>query len=256
VKERILLVLDCRMDESVDKGEKKVFAVGAVIGHETQWAWLENEWKAILKPEGIEYFRANDCAAMTGQFLKFRKNRYKITETEKTKAEGIRQKLLGRISESGVVGLGLAIDMDEFRAVANTAKKLDAFGGTPYYHCYFLAIEQAASIMRDKFPQGTLAFAYDEHQKYGAHLRDVFGVFKENNPSIARHMTTIAPFDDKTFTPIQVADLVASVVRRYTLWKIMKPKPRRPYELRVLGKESYYGDNAGLWQSLFEGISA
>ncbi len=215
-----MLVLDCRMDESADKGHKKVFAVGAMIGHETQWKLLEEKWNSILKPHRIKYFRANDCAAMTGQFLKFRKNKHRVTRAERRIGETIRHSLLEAIVESRMVGLGMAIDMDDFRAVASTPEKLDAFGSTPYYHCYFLMMEQCANVLKKHMPECALAFGYDDHQEYGEHLRDVYKQFKKNQTSIARNMTTIAPFDDRAFVPVQVADLVASIVRKHTLWAI------------------------------------
>jgi hypothetical protein len=229
-----LAILGCHMDESADKGGKKVFVVGAVIGNDVKWQWLQDEWKAVLKPEGIAYFRSNDCAAMTGQFLKFRKNRHKVTPVEKRKGESIRHSLLERIADSRVTGIGIAVDMDDFRKVADTPERLEEFGGTPYYHSYFLAMTQCALLIKQNLPDDALAFGYDEHQQYGAHLRNVFSDFKTRNPDIAAQMTTIKSFDDRTFVPIQVADLIASIVRKYTLWKIAKPRPSRPYELRVL----------------------
>ena len=236
-KERTLTILGCYMDESSDRGGQKVFAVGAVIGNDTKWQWLRDEWEAVLKQEGIAYFRSNDCAAMTGQFLKFRKNKHKVTPVEKRKGESIRHGLLERIADSRVTGVGIAVDMEDFHKVANTSERLEAFGGTPYYHCYFLTMAQCALLIRNNLPGDALAFGYDKHQQCGPHLRNVYGDFKRCNPDIAGHMTTIAPFDDRTFVPVQVADIMASIVRKYTLWKIEKPRPSRPYELRVLNKK-------------------
>jgi hypothetical protein len=236
-EERTLIVFSCHMDESADRGEQKVFCVGAVIGSDAKWQWLKDEWDAILKPEGLSYFRSNDCATINGEFLKFRKDRYKVSPAEKKKGEDIRHKLLEKISDSLVTGVGMAIDMDDFRNVANTPAKLESFGGTPYYHCYFLTMEQCALIVKQHLSEVALAFGYDEHQKYGPHLESVYGDFKRNRPELAPHMTTLAPFDDRTFIPVQVADVIASVVRKYTLWKIAKPRPRRPHELRLLEKK-------------------
>jgi hypothetical protein len=241
-KEKILSVLGCYMDESVDKDEKKVFCVGAVIGNDAKWQWLEGEWRAIFSSEGISYFKASDCAAMSGEFRKFRKDDNTATEIEKRKGEEVRRKLLERMSESRVSSFGVSIDMDDFRAVTDTPEKLEAFGGTPFYHCYFLTMHQCAAQIKKHIPNDVLAFGYDEHQNYGPHLRSVYDDFKAKNPHVAPYMTTLAPFDDKVFVPIQVADLVASIVRKYTLWKIAKPRPSMPYELRLLERKNTMGE--------------
>ncbi|MGH9401487.1 MAG: DUF3800 domain-containing protein [Terriglobia bacterium] len=225
------------MDESSDKGGKKVFSVGAVIGNDRKWQWLQDEWKTVLKQEGIAYFRSNDCAAMTGQFLKFRKNKHRITPVEGRKGNDIRHALLERIADSRTTGVGIAIDMDAFRKVANSRDRLDAFGGTPYYHCYFLAMTQCALLIKQHLRGDALAFGYDEHQEYGEHLKSVYDDFKRLNPDVAAQMRAISPFDDKVCIPVQVADLIASIVRKYTLWKIAKPRPSRPYEMRVLERK-------------------
>jgi hypothetical protein len=240
-KERTLAILDCWMDESSDKTGAVLFSVGAVIGTVEKWQWIESEWRTVLKQEGLKYFRANDCAALTGQFLKFRSNRHKVTPAEKRKAESVRHKLLEIIGDSRVTGVGMSIDMAAFRAAANTPEKLEAFGGTPYYHCYFLAMALCAELIKEHRPGDSVAYGFDDHQEYGAHLRNVFEDFKKVNPKIAPHMTTIASFDDKLVVALQVADLIASIVRKFNLWTIAKPRPSRPYEMRVLERNHIMG---------------
>lgn len=241
VGEATLAVLRCYMDESSDKGGKKIFAVGAVIGNDVKWGWLLNEWKSVLSREGLAYFRSNDSAAMTGEFLKFRKNKHEVSDVERRKGRGIRNELLERIADSRVTGIGIAVDMVAFRAVANNAKKLDAFGGTPYYHCYFMAIAQCAQIIKEHRPGDALEFGYDQHHQHGPYLQSIYDDFKRKNADIAPQMTTIQSLDDKTFVAVQVADLVASIVRKFALWKIAKPRPSRPYELKVLERTSVIG---------------
>ena len=238
---KTLAALGCYLDESVDANEKKAFSVGAVIGNEAKWQWIEREWKAALKSDGIQYFKASDCAALSGEFLKFRKNPAKATLVEKRKGESIRHKLLEIMGQSRITAFGVSIDMDDFRSVADTPQKLDAFGKTPFYHCYFLTMYQCASQIKKHVPNDVLAFGYDEHQNYGKHLQKVYDDFKTKNPDVAPYITTLTPFDDKRFIPVQVADLAASVVRRYTLWKIAKPRPSIPHELRVLEAKHTFG---------------
>lgn len=183
-------VLGCYMDESVDKDAKKVFCVGAAIGNDAKWKWLEHEWKGVLREEGISYFKASDCAAMSGEFRKFRKDDSKATLIEKRKGEAIRQKLLERMSDSRVSCFGVSVDMDDFCSVANTPEKLDAFGGTPFYHCYFLTMHKCAEQIMKHRPGDVLASGYDEHQNYGPQLRSVYEDFKATNPHVAPHMLT------------------------------------------------------------------
>jgi hypothetical protein len=210
-KETYLIAIQCRMDESFDD---RVFSVGAVFAKDLGWQCLEGEWAAIFKPEGIKYFRTSDCLSVSGEFRKFRKERLQVTEVERRKAWEIMNKLVRAVAENRVTIVGFSVDMKAFRDVVNTPEKQEVFGGSHYYHCYYHAMAMCVELIRNANYQA--AFGYDEDQQYGPPLREAYSEFKKRSPEYARHMSTLTPFDDKLLIPLQVADLAASIVRRYS----------------------------------------
>jgi hypothetical protein len=241
-QERSLAVLRAYMDESGDKGWKTVFAVGAVIGTDEKWDWLIPEWDKVLKAAHIRYFKSSECGAVDGEFRKYRKDENKPpTQAEKRVAQKVRDQLLDIIIRGKFTGMGVPIDMQAFNRVVDTPEKLDVFGGTPYFHGYYQTMTQVAVLMEKHLPKDYVAFGFDEHEQFGKHLQNVYWCFKERNADIAARITTLAPFDDKLFIPIQAADVIASAVSRFALWKVKKPRPRIPNEWHTLKKKSVMG---------------
>src|ERR1700722_5592451 len=126
-RERSLVVLRAYMDESADKGQKAVFAVGAIIGTDEKWDWLIPEWDKVLKLAKIKYFKASECLAVDGEFRKYRTAKWKPpTISEKKKALAVYDSLLKIIIESRSTAIGVAVDMKAFREIATTPEKLDS----------------------------------------------------------------------------------------------------------------------------------
>jgi hypothetical protein len=227
-RERSLAIFHTSMDESSDETKKKVFAVGALIGSDVQWAWLEEQWNRVLVRAGIAYFRTADCTGVDGQFLKFRKDATKQTQEEQASALEIRNELIDIIIDSRLSGIGVAVDMPAFHRIADTPQKLEAFGGDPYYHCYITTMTEIGVLLKNDLPEDYSAFGFDETEEHRDELIAVYKDFKHKNPDLASRMTTLAPFDDRLFIPIQAADIVASAVRRFATWEITEvgEKPR------------------------------
>jgi hypothetical protein len=229
-----LIVVQCGMDESYYKGQEKVFAVSAVFAKEANWEILQEDWRKILKEEKISYFKSSECRAVDQQFRKFRRDKLKVTDVDRRKPAEIRRKLLSHMISARMTVTGFSVDMDAFQKVLNTPEKLESFNGTPHYYCYWWAILQCADIVKGR--DVSIAFGYDKDQQHGNILRDAFDDIKKARPDYAPHMATLAPFDDKVFIPIQVADLCASIIREYTSWKISRPRPSIPHEWSLLKK--------------------
>jgi hypothetical protein len=210
-----LTLLSCYMDESADGENKVAFSVSAVVGTKAKWCWLEEQWQEILTKHNVKYFRNADCVGVDGAFKHFRKDPEKVTQEDQAITLAIRNELIDLCITSRVTAYGITIDLADFKAVANTPERLEAFGGTPYYHAAAWAIVRCAKYVREERPGDTIAFGFDEHQEYGAELQRVFKELKEKDTNLASQLVTIGPFDDKTFIPIQVADLFASMIRRF-----------------------------------------
>lgn len=214
------MILRTSMDESVDGLAREIFAVGALIGSEVKWEWLHDEWNKILSREGLKYFRTADCVGVDGEFLRYRANPDVITDSERAIALGIRNELIDIIIGSRLSGVGVAVDLAAYSRIVDTSAKKEAFGNTPYYHCYLKAVTLVGDVFKNHLPKDFTAFGFDEHEQFAEYLVKVYSVFKQKNPDISPYLTTLAPFDDRVFIPIQAADLVASAVRRFATFDI------------------------------------
>jgi hypothetical protein len=232
-KEPSLAILRTSMDESQDGAAKEVFAVGAVIGSEVKWEWLNDEWTKILNREGLAYFRTADCTGVDGEFLKYRADPAIVTDSERETALNIRNELIDVIIGSRLSGVGVAVDLVAFDRIADTSVRRELFGNTPYYHCYLKAVTLIGDVFKNHLPNDFTAFGFDEHEEYAQFLVAAYPVFKQKNPDIAPFMTTLAPFDDRVFIPIQAADLIASAIRRFATSDIQgKNMPKEWMRLR------------------------
>ena len=209
------MLLSCYLDESADGTNQQSFTVGAVIGTKVKWDWLEEQWKELLSKYGIAYFRNADCVGVDGAFKHFRKNPHTVTPDDQAKTLAIRNEFIHLCISSRIVAFGVTVDWGDFKAVANTPARLSAFGGTPYYHAATWTIVRCAHHVQEHRPGDAIAFGFDEHQQFGTEFPRVFKELKERRPDLAPVLVTIGPFDDKTFIPIQVADLFASMIRRF-----------------------------------------
>jgi len=210
-----MAILGCYMDESVDGAGKIAYSIGAVFGTKEKWDWLEKQWRGVLDRESITYFSNKNCTGGDGPFSQ-------ITSISDRLA--IREELFGLCNDGLVTALGITIDLSDFQSVVDTDQKKEAFGGTPHYHAASLAMTRCALLTKEHRPDDALAFGFDEHEKYGNDLLRVFRELKERNPDIAPYLATIAPFDDQTTIPIQVADLFAAVIRRFGVSKTPPPE--------------------------------
>jgi hypothetical protein len=208
-------ILSCYMDESVDGTNKIAYSVAVVVGTDAKWCWLEEQWQEVLTKNKIQYFRNADCVGVDGAFKHFRKNPAQADDEDKSRTLAIRNELMDLCVVSRVTAFGITIDLSDFHSVVNTPDKKEAFGGTPYYHAATWAIARCAQYVREHRPRDVLAFGFDEHEEYETELQRVFKELKERNPDIAPQLNSIAPLDDKTSIPVQVADMFAAIVRRF-----------------------------------------
>ena len=210
-----MAILDCYMDESADGDFQVAYSIAAVMGTKEKWNWLEAEWSKILTKEGVPFFSNKNCVAGNGPFSSI---------ADQSKRLAIRQELLEACRTSIVTAVGVTIDLSEFRTVVDTPEKAEAFGGTPYYYAATMVITRCVQMVQENRPGDAISFGFDEHEEYGDELLRVFKELKEKNPDMSPCLNSIVALDDKTSIPVQVADLFASVVRRFGVSETPPPE--------------------------------
>lgn len=221
-KKGVFCVLGFYMDDSADEERKTVFSVAGFIGESENWFELERWWNRALQREGIGYFKAYDCMNLQGEFKSKLVDRHGLT-TARVIADALLAELKAIVATSRIYGYCLGVLMDDYRHVASEPDGLIVLDPDPYFGAHYQLIGLVCEQIL-KFPHREIvAFLYDEHSKAVA-LQEAWSGFKEKNPTWAECAGTLAPLDDKTHIPIQVADLLAHSTTRLFLETLTDPK--------------------------------
>jgi len=211
-------MLGCYMDDSADRGRKTVSSVGGFIGESAKWFDLERHWGDALKRAGVDYFRSYDCFNLEGEFQRKLVDPHGLT-VARVIADALLVELKQIAATSDIYGYSLAILMEDYREVGDEPDGAIVLNPDPFVYGHY---QFAGIVLGDvmKIPgMEVCAFLYDETSKAGL-MQAGWEGYKKQNPNWGRHAATLAPLDDKTNIPIQVADLLA-----YTTTKMYASAP-------------------------------
>jgi len=218
----IVPVLTSSLDESSDGGNKEVFCVGAILANNAHFPVMEKAWLERLRtPDDIPYFHSSACNGVHEPYLKLRS---KYGDDAQAAVNKLRLDLESILISYPWVGLGLGVLIPDYKQVweATPAAK-EFYEEDPTqaaYHQMFFEITQSA---RSYSEDCRIAFIVDD-STYSGKLADAFKATKVNHQDIAPSMTTFAPSDDKITPSLQMADLIASVYRKYFLERVATGK--------------------------------
>lgn len=154
-------------DDSADEKKERVRSIGVVFGAENMWQWIEPRW--IERNAGIP-FHARDCESDWGDY------RDRLHAENKA----LYRDLVGMIVESGLGGMGVAIDLK--------AQK-EAFPGGLDFAYYKAFAEILIAINKFSVQTGETAkykFDIQTHEEYNAAY--LYQYFRENEPDMSLHL--------------------------------------------------------------------
>ena len=180
------------LDESFDSGNAGVYVVACVVGD--GWNVLKGEkfWSATLSKHGFKVFKAN-----------LLKNRPHVVA-----------EFAQAIVDSGLIACGI---------IGNQSEVLQALKGTPLHaryrrSPYMLLYQQTfvniAMDFRERGAGRHVAFVCDESSVYRDLIPRAYQDLCELNPLSAPYMGSCTMKSDEDCIPLQMADLVASEIRR------------------------------------------
>jgi hypothetical protein len=210
-------------DESSDEKQRDVLCVGTMLVHSEVIKEIEASWIDRLNvPDEIQFFRASSCSGVHGPFFKLRA---KYGDDAQAVVNKLRLDLESILLSHRWVGFGLGILIRDYKEVwrsSPVAKSL--FREDPTEAAYYQIFHEIAGMIQEFAPDDQVAFIVDD-STYSGKIAEAFRGFKLNVPFLAESVTTMAPFDDKITPGLQMADLVASVVRNVFLEWIATGKP-------------------------------
>jgi hypothetical protein len=230
------------IDESSDGKQQDVFCVGGLLANPHHLQAMQNAWMERLRvPDEIEYFRATECKGVHGAFFKLRK---KLGSDAQGVADKMRADLEDILLSHSWRGFGIAILMSDYREIWNSFPIARQFyRKDPTEAAYAGMFFEIARAVQKNAPEYQTEYIIDD-SAYSEMIGEAFKGLKTNHPEIALAMATVAPKDDKLTVPLQMADLVASLVKDIFLQWLASGKPEHvPLEEKWLN----HFDLIGRW---------
>lgn len=233
-------------DESTDEQtEGTCYVVAGFIGAQLVTAKLELRWRDLLNKYEIEYFKASELSAGTGQFQKFRDdpseyNFRPFSQRELDQFKEINTAFTDVIvNAEALYGIGAAVilpDLERLQAEYPHANKLPR----PYFMCAQLVLVEAGNEMlrENRPPRGHetcfLRPIFDSHEEFSSRAKQAWDGFCEKNPNCSKFLLPPHYESDKDYLTLQAADLLAFEVRKLVFMQRRNMQKRRePFKRMV-----------------------
>jgi hypothetical protein len=143
----ICMVFQTFLDDSGHKANRLMVSAGFCAKRDV-WRDFEADWKKILAHHQIPYFKSSECNHVSGQFRKLRKGNY-AQEDEKAEARGIRQDFLDVVARhDGIVGVGVAIEMEPYERMARLPEAKEVLPQNPYRAAHSCPRQDISAVSR------------------------------------------------------------------------------------------------------------
>jgi hypothetical protein len=202
------------LDESTDRYQKYAYVVAGLLTSQQNWSSIERAWKKRLEKDGLTYFKTSEYRGLKGEFLRFKNEELYPKPTGRKAAREILNDLKLILKSEDIVGLGLAINLQDYRKARRSSKVRKFLPTDPYQLAYEIAmVAIAMHIGHGPYPQ-VVAFLCDQHSK-ATRLQEGYESLQKANPTAANYMGSLTVADDKKWAAIQLSDLVASICKDY-----------------------------------------
>jgi hypothetical protein len=222
-RKRILLMpfdIQAVADDSGCKGQGSHLVMGGLIAPAEIWADFSVKWAECLQETPtIRYFKLYEATSCTGQF----------SGMGAPMRDAKLAALAAVISRYRMVAMLVSVDLADHEMDSATArptksrgsnqlKQLASIGtiaANPYYEAYMCFIMGACFDLWDMGLREQFDFIVDEHPSLGAKTAAWYPVVKKIVPEPMRSIMPVAPIqrDDKSFMPLQAADMIAGLER-------------------------------------------
>jgi hypothetical protein len=226
------VVLKAYMDESGTHDGAAVLAVSAYVAKGSEWQNWTKKWNAAKYP--IKIFHANQCQALKGEFEGWDVGR----------RDALVENLLRVIPSHLMIGIVVAIQMDDFTAALKGRPDLLEVFGNPYQACFGWTLGTILEMADHHGSTQRIEFIQEKND-YTKYCLEAFAYAKEHHNHKDRRISL--RFGDKAADPpLQAADILAyeggKFLRdpessRRRAWRALDPEKKRLRALRY-GKDN------------------
>lgn len=220
-----------------ESDEKPGFGVAGYSASYETWVHLGWKWTDLLKKWNLEYYKASENENALGQFAQCREDpknvKTPLNKAERARLKEIKTEFIDAICShhDDLQGYGAVVVQEDFaRLVREDEAALSLLTESPYYICFQLCLVAAALPARNANERRTdeekiyIKPIFDSHKEYSRVAKTLFDKFAPKNPKSAEVLVPPSFDDDKTTTPLQVADTLAYETRKLFNLRIQKPE--------------------------------
>jgi len=197
-------VLIAYLDESGSK-DTPILTMAGYIADERKWLRFEREWRKAMKEFGVTHLHMRQFTQSRGEFAGW--------------SEAQRRAFMNRVTwiikSSVMYRVGAVIPCADYQQTVGLVEPGNT-RITPFW-CSFLSCISAILAYCKRFGiTDDIALVFDENSESSQHATGYYTSFKEL-PGVKNRsqLVSLSFADDKKFTPLQAADLLAYELNKY-----------------------------------------
>ncbi len=202
---RWLLMMRAYVDDS-GNGQAPVFLLAGFVAHGEQWEQFSAQWQDVLDgPPKLEYFKMHEAARLECQFKNW-------TESER---DSRLWEFLTVIRRNVELCVKWIVPDDAYDSVIKdrVARGMD----NPYFFSFFGIMMGLIQYQEEHGLDEPVDFVFDEQMEKSDLVQNGYADFVKFAPDRVKRLLGGRPIhrSDKQILPLQAADLVAWITRRY-----------------------------------------
>jgi len=199
--------------------------VAAVLAAEANWGMIDMAWSKRLAEDAVPYFRATACRAVNGPFRSLRQ-KYGGLEKAREAAARIRSDLEAILLSHHWIGFGIGVVVADYDEVLKQIPETGFFFAKDHtVAAYSQIFYEVARSVRKNAPEHAISFTIDDSSSR-AKIEDAVRAMKIIHPVVGSSVTIVTAGDDKAVVPLQIADLLANIVKDTFLKWLADGRPR------------------------------
>jgi hypothetical protein len=189
-------------DESGKYKDSEIVIFAGLVATAERWGEFGRKWNTLLRGAGLRYLHMVDAVQMNDDYAKFRD---RIPDRDQ-----LLLSLAELVCEHALEGTINRISMSEFRALNQAVYQRYK---DPFYYAFEGGIEALAKSPTLE-PGDRFNLICDDSEEYSGECLKAYRRLSKLNPDIANKFGMICFGDDKMYSPLQAADMLAYCFRR------------------------------------------
>jgi hypothetical protein len=200
------------LDESGKFRSTENLAFFGLVADLPDWESFSTDWNVLA---GEHRIKSIHTAELMGRSLEYQGRTFSSRQEKLTMLE----EFLRLVNDRARAAVGVAVHNRAFRAMSQ--KSRDKCYGDAHVFCFRTCIDTVIPTVADIYqrrptPEGpppSASFIFDDNEEYGAECYTLFTKVRQLNPTWKKWVRSICFVDDKTYPPVQAADILAWLLR-------------------------------------------